>query len=190
MDKSGKIYTINVDNLPSGRGHGEPINIMVDIANGLSIVDIIIYNYKTHSNTKVILASSDGRGFITKMQNLVAQTKTGKQVLNVTHPVEAKLIYKIHESHDGLSVIGNNRKMLIYKISEVPEMNRGRGVILQKYTQGSLSDLVSFEICNGLSWKLGEKTRTEHNLITWLGKRGQIGKLPPVGFPKNNKYSN
>ena len=87
-----------------------------------------------------------------------------------------------------MAAMGNNRKMVIYKLDEVPEMNRGRGVILQKYKEGSLSDITTFKLENGLSWQLGERVRTETDLLPWLGRRGQIGKQPPIGFPRNNKF--
>ncbi len=190
LDKSGKVYNLGVDSLPGGRGNGEPINIMVDIANGPSVVDILVYDAKSDRDSKVIVASSDGRGFITSATNLIAQTKNGKQIMNVGDDVEAQIMHKCPASHDYISIVGHNRKMLVYKISEIPEMNRGKGVVLQKYKQGLLSDITTFEFDKGLSWKIGDRVRNETNLLAWLGKRGQVGKIPPVGFPKNNKYNN
>ncbi|MBP9692955.1 MAG: DNA topoisomerase IV subunit A, partial [Alphaproteobacteria bacterium] len=136
-------------------------------------------------DVKILVASSDGRGFITSCANLVAQTRGGKQILNV-EGTKAMLCREVKGTH--IAVIGQNRKLLIYKIDEIPEMARGKGVILQRYKDGGLSDVKFFTLSEGLSWKTGEKTRLEMNLLPWLGKRGQGGRLPPTGFPRTNRF--
>ncbi|HVZ16712.1 MAG TPA: DNA gyrase C-terminal beta-propeller domain-containing protein, partial [Terriglobales bacterium] len=127
-------------------------------------------------------------GFIVPADEVVAQTKNGKQVLSVPEGVEAVVATVVPEGGDMVAVVGENRKLLIFPIAEMPEMNRGRGVTLQKYKDGGLSDARVYVKREGLTWKLGEKTRTETDLKLWVGQRAQAGRLPPNGFPKNNKF--
>jgi topoisomerase-4 subunit A len=122
-----------------------------------------------------------------KSEDLIAQTRGGKQILNLKGDDEAVAICVV--SGDSVAVIGTNRKLLLFPIDEVPEMARGRGVILQRYKDGGLGDIKTFTKAEGLSWKTGEKTRTETNLIAWEGKRSQAGRLPPNGFSRTNKFS-
>ncbi len=186
LDSQGRFFTIGCDKLPSGRGFGEPIRLMVDIPNEADIVDIIIFE----TGKKMILASSDGRGFIIKSDDVIVQTKSGKQALNLSAKAKAKLCYVMGEKDDYIAVIGQNRKLLIYPISEMPEMSRGKGVILQKYKDGGISDLKTFNLEEGFSYRYGsgERYMAKDELISWLGKRAQTGRLPPNGFPKNNKF--
>ncbi|MEM6781281.1 MAG: DNA gyrase C-terminal beta-propeller domain-containing protein, partial [Pseudomonadota bacterium] len=136
----------------------------------------------------MVVASDDGRGFIVAMSDVLAQTKGGKQILNVKGSVEAKLCYPIEEGDDHLAVIGQNRKMIVFELSEVPEMTKGKGVILQKYKDGGLSDLKTFKWENGLSYKYGAGETVVEDLNPWVGNRAQAGRLPPNGFPKSNKF--
>ena len=186
FDSNGRFFTIGCDKLPSGRGFGEPIRLMVDIPNEADIVDVIIFE----PSKKMILASSDGRGFIIKSDAVMAQTKSGKQALNVSGKVKAKLCHIIGEKDDHIAVIGQNRKLLMYPIDEMPEMSRGKGVILQKYKDGGISDLKTFNLEDGFSYRYGsgERHMEKEELISWLGKRAQTGRLPPNGFPKDNKF--
>ncbi len=180
----GRFYTLSVDKLTGGRGHGDPLRLIIDLAPEEDVVDLMLHSLQGE-DIKILVASSDGRGFITSRAGLVAQTRGGKQILNV-EGTKAALCREV--SGDHIAVIGQNRKLLIYKIEEIPEMARGKGVILQRYKNGGLSDAKFFTLSEGLSWKLGEKTRLEINLLPWLGKRGQGGRLPPQGFPRTNRF--
>jgi topoisomerase-4 subunit A len=181
---NGKFYTIGCDKLPGGRGFGEPVRLWIDLGNEHEIVTMMIYK----PGQKLLVASHDGRGFVVPMDEVIAQTKNGKQVLSVPEGVEAVVASLIPEGGDMLAVVGENRKLLVFPVSEVPEMNRGRGVTLQKYKDGGLSDARVYNKREGLTWRLGEKTRTETDLKLWIGQRAQAGRLPPNGFPKNNKF--
>lgn len=182
---NGVFYTIGGDKLPPGRGFGEPLRLMVDLPNDADIVDVEIYN----PELRMIVASDSGRGFIVKMADVLAQTKKGKQVLNVDTKDEAKLCRVITEGDDHIALIGRNRKMLIFKLDAIPEMARGKGVALQKYKDGGLSDLKTFNWKSGLSFKYGTGETTVGNAKEWVGNRADAGKLPPNGFPKSNKFS-
>ncbi len=188
FDSTGRFYTLGVDKIPGGRGHGEPLSLSIDMPSGSHVVDMFLYTATKHQDIKMLVASGEGRGFIVPLKNVLAQTKNGKQILNVADKKKAMICLFINPDDDHVVAMGNNRKMVIYKLDEVPEMNRGRGVILQKYKEGSLSDITTFKLENGLSWQLGERVRTETDLLPWLGRRGQIGKQPPIGFPRNNKF--
>jgi topoisomerase-4 subunit A len=181
---NGKFYTIGCDKLPGGRGFGEPIRLFIDLGNEHEIVTMMVYK----PGQKFLVAGHDGRGFVVPADEVVAQTKNGKQVLSVPEGVEAVVATPLPENGDMLAVIGENRKLLVFKLDEVPEMNRGRGVTLQKYKDGGLSDARVYAKKEGLTWRLGEKTRTETALGDWTGQRAQAGRLPPNGFPKNNKF--
>ncbi|HUX78809.1 MAG TPA: DNA topoisomerase IV subunit A [Alphaproteobacteria bacterium] len=180
----GRFYTLSVDKLTGGRGHGDPLRLIIDLAPEEDVVDLMIHSPQTE-DVKILVASCDGRGFITSRAGLVALTRGGKQILNV-EGTKATLCREV--SGDHIAVIGQNRKLLIYKVDEIPEMARGKGVILQRYKDGGLSDAKFFTLSEGLSWKIGEKTRNETNLLPWLGKRGQGGRLPPTGFPRTNRF--
>ncbi|MEE8189289.1 MAG: DNA topoisomerase IV subunit A [Kiloniellales bacterium] len=180
---NGRFYTVGVDRLPGGRGFGEPVRLMVDLPNDQDIVDLQIYR----PGQKLIVAASDGRGFSVNEDEVLAQTKNGKQVLNVSGEVEAAACARVEG--DMVALIGENRKLLILPIEELPEMSRGRGTILQRYKDGGLSDVTTFKRAEGLSWTMGGgKTRTETQLMDWMGKRGASGRLPPKGFPKSGKF--
>ncbi|HTO84953.1 MAG TPA: DNA topoisomerase IV subunit A [Methylomirabilota bacterium] len=179
---NGRFYTIGVDKLPGGRGHGEPIRLMIDLGNDQEIVTLLVHK----PGRKLVVAAYDGRGFVVPEEEVVAQTRGGKQVLNLAEGVEAAACVPLEGDH--VAVMGENRKMIIFPIAELPEMTRGRGVTLQKYKDGGLSDVKTFNLEEGLTWRLGEKTRTETALRDWVGKRAQAGRLPPQGFPKSNKF--
>ncbi len=178
----GRFYTIGADKLPGGRGFGEPLRLMFDLAQGHDIVSIFIFK----PDRKLLVVSSDGRGFIVNERAVFAQTRAGKQVLNVSGDVEAKICTPVEG--DTVAVVGENRKLLLFDISELPEMARGRGVLLQRYRDGGLADAMIFEREKGLSWKSGERTRTETDLREWIGKRAQAGRMPPKGFPRSNRF--
>ncbi|HSE75701.1 MAG TPA: DNA topoisomerase IV subunit A [Dongiaceae bacterium] len=180
---NGKVYTLGVDKLPGGRGHGEPIRLMIDLGNEQDIVQLLVHK----PGQKLLVAAADGRGFIVNSDEVVAQTRAGKQVLSLPDGVEAQVCTPAEG--DMVACIGENRKMLLFPIDQVPEMARGRGVMLQKYKDGGLSDAKVYMKAEGLSWRLGEKTRTETNLRDWIGERAQAGRLPPQGFPRGNKFT-
>lgn len=181
---NGRFYTISGDKLPSGRGYGEPLRLMVDIPNDADLVDLMIYR----EGQQILVASSDGRGFRVKSDEVLAQTKNGKQVLNVSGKVEAQVCHKIGDDHDHLATIGTNRKMLAFPLEEVPEMGKGKGVILQRFKDGGLSDVKSFNLARGLSFKYGSGETVVSDITPWIGRRAGAGRMPPNGFPKNNKF--
>ncbi len=181
---NGRFYTIGVDKLPGGRGHGEPLRLMMGLGNDQDIVTILVHDRER----KLLVAATDGRGFVVAESDVIAQTRNGKQVLNVSGDVEAKVCAPVAEGADTVAVIGDNRKLLIFPLGELPVMARGRGVILQKYKEGGLSDVRVFTFTKGFTWKSGRGTRTETELGTWVGKRAAIGHLPPRGFTKANCF--
>jgi topoisomerase-4 subunit A len=179
---NGRFYTLGGDKLPGGRGLGEPIRVMLDLPAEADILGIVKYQ----PEQKFIVASSDGRGFVVKSEDVLAQTKNGKQVLNVGEDSRAVAFAPAVGSH--VAVVGTNRKLLIFPLGELPEMARGRGVILQKYKDGELSDVKTFVLKDGLSWKSGDRERTESDLRSWVGERAQAGKLAPNGFARSNRF--
>jgi topoisomerase-4 subunit A len=181
---NGRFYTLGADKLPGGRGHGEPLRLMVDLPNDHEITAIMVHD----SERKLLVASSDGRGFVVPEAEVVAQTRNGKQVLNVSGGVEAAVCRPVAPNDDSVAVIGRNRKLLVFPLAELPEMTRGKGVMLQRYKDGGLADVKTFLASEGLSWHIGERTRVESDLAPWIGKRAAAGRMPPVGFPRSNKF--
>ena len=162
---------------------GEPLRLMVDLPNDADIIDIFIHR----QDQKLLLASSIGDGFIVAVQDVLAQTRSGKQVLNIRNDVKAQACREVAGDH--IAVVGENRKVLIFPIEEVPKLSRGKGVRLQKYKDGGLNDVTSFNLHEGLSWlDPAGRTRTETELTEWLGKRASAGRMAPRGFPRNNKF--
>ena len=183
LGSNGRFYTLLASNLPGGRGMGEPLRLMVDIPDEAKIVNIMPYI----PDQRLLLASSAGDGFIVRHDDVIAQTKNGKQILNVKGDSVAKVCRNINGDH--IAVVGENRKVLIFSITELPEMVRGKGVRLQKYKEGGLSDITTFDLLNGLSWlDPAGRTRTETNLEEWTGKRATAGRMAPRGFPRNKKF--
>ena len=180
---NGRCYTIACDKLPGGRGYGEPVRLMIDLGNDHDVVAMFIYK----PGTRLLVASSTGRGFVVPEDDVVASTKGGKQILNVSGDEEGAGACIVEG--DTVAVIGDNRKLLLFPLAEVPEMARGRGVFLQRYKDGGLSDLKTFTLADGLTWVTGAGVRTETDLMAWQGKRAQAGRLPPKGFPRSNRFS-
>jgi topoisomerase-4 subunit A len=178
----GRFYTLTIDKLPGGRGHGEPLRLMMDLANEHDVVSLFVYV----PGQKLLVAASDGRGFIVEADEVLAQTRNGKQVMSVGE--EAQALAAVPVVGDTVAVVGDNRKLLLFPVAEVPELARGRGVILQRYHDGVLSDVKVLTRADGLSWRSGERTRTETDLSPWLGTRAQSGRMAPRGFPSNNKF--
>jgi topoisomerase-4 subunit A len=183
LGTNGRFYTLAVDKLPRGRGFGEPLRLMIDLANDAELVSL----FKHEPGRRLLVAASNGRGFQVDEDEVIAQTRGGKQIMSVGDGVEAKFCVPVEG--DTVAVIGNNRKLLVFSLEEVPVMARGRGVTLQKYTDGSLADVTTFTFAQGLSWKSGERTRVETDMSPWKAYRGTIGRLPPNGFPKNNRFT-
>ena len=181
---NGRFYTIGCEKLPRGRGQGEPVRLLIGLGNDHEMVDLLIYK----PNQKLLVAASDGRGFVVSEDEVIAQTRSGKQVLNVSNKVEACACSVLHKNSDSVAVVGENHKMLIFSLQDVSEMSRGRGVKLQSYKDGGLSDVRVFNLFDGLVWKTGQRTRRETNLQDWLGKRAQFGRLAPKGFSRLNKF--
>ena len=186
FSSSGKFFTLEASKLPGGRGHGEPVRLMADIDSTDSIIALFVYQ----SGAKRLLASTEGDGFIVAEDECVANTRKGKQVLNVKAPVEALVCVPVAEKDDHVASVGENRKLVIFQRKEVPEMARGKGVRLQKFKDGGLGDVRTFNLKDGLGW-LDSSGRSWNvtDLAEWLGERAQAGRLPPRGFPKNNKFS-
>ncbi|MFD0859169.1 DNA topoisomerase IV subunit A [Roseovarius aquimarinus] len=181
---NGRFYTVPAASLPGGRGMGEPLRLMVDLPNEAEIVDILIHQ----PGRKLLLASSAGDGFVVPEEEVVAQTRSGKQVLNVRAPARAMLSKPVVGDH--VAVVGENRKVLIFPLSELPEMGKGKGVRLQKYKDGGLSDATTFSLESGLSWRdPAGRTRTETALDEWMAKRAGSGRMAPRGFPRDNKFN-
>lgn len=182
---NGKFYSLDVAKLPGGRGHGEPIRLFIDLEQEAAPVALFV----NKGGRKFLVASHEGQGFVVNEDDCVGTTKKGKQVLNVDMPNEARTVTEV--IGDTVAVIGENRKMLIFPIDQVPEMARGRGVRLQKYKDGGLSDVAVFEAKAGLTWKDSagrEFSATMKELAEWQGTRADAGRLPPKGFPKSNKF--
>ncbi|CAA7622301.1 DNA topoisomerase IV subunit A [Magnetospirillum sp. SS-4] len=178
----GRFYTIGGDKLPPGRGHGEPLRLMIDLANDVEIATVMVHK----PGRKLLVASDSGRGFVVEETEVLAQTRAGKMILNTGDGEKAAFCLALEG--DAVAIMGDNRKLLVFMAEEIPEMSRGRGVILQKYRDGGAADIKVFTLAQGLTWSLGERTRTEADLTPWLGKRASIGRLPPTGFPRTNRF--
>ncbi|KZD03230.1 DNA topoisomerase IV subunit A [Oceanibaculum pacificum] len=184
FSSDGKFFTIGVDKLPRGRGFGEPLRLMIDLAQDQEIVAMFIHK----PGRRLLLAASDGRGFLAKEEDVLAQTRGGRQVVNPGEGASAAIC--IPAEGDTVAVVGTNRRMIVFNLDEVPEMQRGRGVILQKYAGGKLADVKIFNLADGLSWILnGGRVRTETDLLTWRMKRAGAGRQAPRGFPLNNRFT-
>lgn len=186
LTTDGKIYTLEASKLPGGRGFGDPIRLMADIDEGAAIVDVLPYR----PNTKLLIASSIGRGFVSSAEDVVANTRKGRQVLNVDAKETARLIVTVDGDH--VAVIGENRKLLCFPLAQMAEMARGKGVRIQKYKDGGISDLKTFTLADGLTWRdTSGRTWTvsSADLAEWMGNRAEAGRLPPKGFPKSNRFS-
>ncbi len=184
VGSNGRFYTLSAATLPGGRGMGEPLRLMVDLPNEVQIHSIL-----THApGRKLLVGSTSGDGFVVPGDEVIAQTRTGKQVLNVRGDVKLAVCKPI--TGDAVAVVGENRKVLVFGLDELPEMARGKGVRLQKYKDGGLSDATTFTLAEGLSWlDPAGRTRTEADLAEWRGKRAGTGRMAPRGFPRDNKFT-
>ncbi|QYM72940.1 DNA topoisomerase IV subunit A [Pseudochrobactrum sp. Wa41.01b-1] len=182
----GKFFTIGANTLPGGRGHGEPIRIMVDMDNDQDILTAFVHD----ASAKLLLASHEGYGFMISESEVIANTRKGKQIMNVKLPDEMKICQRV--TGDTMAVVGENRKMLVFPLSELPELARGKGVRLQKYKDGGVSDIRSFAIEQGLTWQDSADrtfTRSKEELLEWTGARASAGRMVPKGFPRTGKFT-
>ncbi len=185
LASSGKFYTLDAARLPGGRGHGEPVRLMADLEAG----DAIVALFAHRPGRRLLVASTDGSGFVVGESDCVATTRKGKQVLNVKSPALAQACAVVHETADHVAVVGDNRKLLIFPLRDVPSMSRGRGVRLQKYKDGGLSDIRALTLRQGLSWTDSSgRSFTLNELRDWTGERAQSGRLAPKGFPRSNRF--
>jgi topoisomerase-4 subunit A len=185
--ENGRFYTLAADKLPGGRGFGEPVRLLIDLDGGTGIVGLL----PASAAAKLLVAASDGRGFLVKTEDVIAETRKGKQVVTPRSGATLKLVKPVGGEDDYVAVIGDNRKMLVFPIAELAELARGQGVQLQRYRDGGLSDVVTFRFADGLSWRMGGeqgRTRSESDLTPWRAARGAAGRMPPVGFPRDNRF--
>jgi len=185
---NGRVYTLAGDKLPSARGFGEPVRLFIDLEAEVDIVQLLA----TRPEQKLLIASSDGKGFVTSGEATLAETRKGKQLVNLRAGARVAVVRPIGEAADSVAVVGENRKMVIFPMSELPELGRGQGVTLQRYRDGGLSDAIAFRLTDGLTWALGGESgriRTETDLASWRAARGAAGRMPPIGFPRSNRFT-
>ena len=184
---NGRFYTLGCDKLPGARGFGEPIRTMIDIDAGAEIVALLVYRPKA----QLLLASDAGRGFAAEADELLAETRKGRGVMATKPGVKLAVVREIPPEHDHIAVVGDNRKLVIFSLEELPVLAKGQGVTLQRYRDGGLADAITLKLDEGLSWKMGGdtgRTRTESDMMLWKVARGAAGRMPPTGFPRDNKF--
>ena len=184
---SGKVFTIEAAKLPGGRGFGDPVRLLADIDESAGIVAVFQYQ----PGIKLLMVSSDGRGFVVASDDLLATTKKGRQVMNVDDRIITKFAVTIAANADFVAIIGDNRRLLAFPLADIPEMGRGKGVRLQRYKDGGVADVKTFSLAAGLTWQdTAGRTHTvsETELKDWIGARADVGRLPPKGFPKKNSF--
>jgi len=185
---NGRAYTLAGDKLPSARGFGEPVRLFIDLDAEVDIVQLLV----VRPEMKLLVASSDGKGFVTSADATLAETRKGKQLVNVRAGARVAVVRPIPAAADAVAVIGDNRKMVVFPLAELPELARGQGITLQRYRDGGLSDAIAFPLAEGLSWPLGGESgrvRTEADLTAWRAARGAAGRMPPIGFPRDNRFA-
>ena len=184
----GRFFTIGADKLPGARGFGEPVRNTLDIDASAHIVALIVHKPKQ----RLLLVADTGKGFGTTTDELLAETRKGRQVVNLKGDAKMVVARTIEEGHDHVACVGDNRKLVVFNLEELPELARGQGVTLQRYRDGGLSDATTFTLAEGLSWTMGGKegrTRTEGEMWQWKVARGGAGRMPPQGFPRDNKFT-
>ena len=184
---NGRIFTLGADKLPGGRGFGDPVRSLVDMDDQGDIVTL----FPAKVGSELLLAASDGRGFVAAVADVIAETRKGKQVVNVRPGARLTVVRLVAGDADSIAVVGENRKLLVFPIVEMPRMARGQGVQMQRYRDGGLSDAIAFRMSDGLSWAMGGgsgRTRTEADMTPWRVARGAAGRMPPVGFPRDNRF--
>jgi topoisomerase-4 subunit A len=179
---NGRAYTLKAADLPRGRGDGQPVRLLAELTNEDDVVALFVPS----EEAKYLVASGSGRGFVVEGKELLAEKRTGRQILNLKPGEEAALCVLAEGDH--IAIVGSNRKLLVFPLDQVPVLVRGAGVILQRYSDGGMADVKVFRLVEGLTWKLGDKIRTETNLRDWLGARAQAGRMPPNGFPRSGRF--
>lgn len=183
----GRFFTLGCDKLPGARGFGEPVRTMIDLESDANVAALMVHR----AGGKLLLASSLGKGFVAETSELLAETRKGRQVVNLKDGAKLNVIRPIAESHDHVACVGDNRKLVVFNLEELPIMARGQGVQLQRFRDGGLSDAITFVLADGLSWQMGgsgERTRTETEIRMWKVARGAAGRMPPQGFPKSGRF--
>jgi len=184
---TGRVYTLAADKLPGGRGFGEPVRLMIDLEGEAGITNLFPYR----PDQKILFAASDGKGFVAKTEDAIGETRKGRQVVNVRAGATLRIARPIPAEDDYVAAIGDNRKLVVFPLNEVPELARGQGAQLQRYRDGGLSDATTFRFEEGLSWPMGGESgryRTETDLTQWRAARGAAGRMPPTGFPRDNRF--
>ncbi|WP_267397723.1 MULTISPECIES: DNA topoisomerase IV subunit A [unclassified Sphingomonas] len=185
--ENGRFYTLAADKLPGGRGFGEPVRAMIDLDGSVPVVAFL----NARAQEKLLIAASDGRGFLVPVAEVIAETRKGKTVMTPRPGAKLIVVRPVRADADYIAAVGDNRKFLVFPIAEVPVMSRGQGVQLQRFREGSLSDTTAFVFAEGMSWAMGGdsgRTRTESDLSLWRAARGAAGRTPPTGFPRDNKF--
>ena len=185
--ENGRFYTLAADKLPGGRGFGEPVRLMIDLDGDTNIVGI----FRASIAEKLLVAASDGRGFIVRSADVLAETRKGKTVVTPKLGAKLKVVRPVAPEADYVAAIGDNRRLLVFPLSELAELARGQGVQLMRFRDGGLSDATTFVFAQGLSWPMGGgsgRTRTETDLGQWRAARGAAGRMPPNGFPRDNRF--
>lgn len=184
---TGRVYTLASDKLPGGRGFGEPVRLMIDLEGDAAITALM----PARTGERLLLAASDGKGFIAKVEEIIGETRKGRQVVNLRHDAFVKVVRPIAPTDDYVAAIGDNRKLVVFPLTELPELTRGQGAQIQRYRDGGLSDAMTFRFEDGLSWAMGGESgrfRTEADLGPWRAARGAAGRMPPTGFPRDNRF--
>ncbi len=185
--ETGRIFTLGADKLPGGRGFGDPVRSLVDMDGTGNIVALL----PARMGGELLLASSDGRGFVATVADVIAETRKGKQVVNIRTGAKLSVVHPVAPEADSVAVVGENRKLLVFSLIEMPRMARGQGVQMQRYRDGGLSDAIAFRLSDGLSWAMGGESgrvRTEADMTPWRVARGAAGRMPPTGFPRDNRF--
>ena len=185
--ENGRFFTLAADKLPGGRGFGEPVRLMIDLDGEIGIVGI----FRAGISEKLLVAASDGRGFIGRTADILAETRNGKTVVTPRIGAKLKVVRPVAPEADYIAAIGDNRRLLVFPLSELAEMARGQGVQLMRFRDGGLSDAIAFVFAEGLSWPMGGESgriRTETDLAPWRAARGAAGRMPPNGFPRDNRF--
>ncbi|WP_420137154.1 DNA topoisomerase IV subunit A [Sphingomonas sp.] len=185
---TGRVYTLPADRLPGGRGFGEPVRLMIDLEGDAGIVAFL----PARNAERLLFAASDGKGFVAKVADITGETRKGRQVVNLRSGAVVKVARPVGEDDDYVAAIGDNRKLVVFPLAELPDLARGQGAQIQRYRDGGLSDVITFRFADGLSWPMGGdsgRVRTEADLGPWRAARGAAGRMPPTGFPRDNRFA-
>jgi topoisomerase-4 subunit A len=185
--ENGRFFTLAADKLPGGRGFGEPVRAMIDLDGSIGVVAFL----NARAQAQLLIAATDGRGFRVPVAEVIAETRKGKTVMTPRPGAKLLVVRPVAAEADYVAAIGDNRKLLVFPIAELPVMTRGTGVQLQRFREGHLSDATTFVFAEGLSWPMGGgsgRTRTETDLSLWRTARGAAGRTPPTGFPRDNRF--